>query len=154
MRNSTVIRLFSIVIMGLLSACNHTSFSIYELQGVWKTDQGPLFYEQWHLQPDSILTGKGFTIKGKDTLILETMRLSINEGNWVYEAKASGQNEGQSIAFSLKEQSGSSWIFENLAHDYPNRIIYTFENDSTLKARTENTAGNKVQDFHFKRIRP
>jgi hypothetical protein len=103
---------------------------------------------------DSSLIGKGFTIKGNDTLILENMRLRQKEGYCVYEALASGQNNGQSIAFPLKEKSGNSWIFENVAHDYPNRIIYTFENDSTLKARTENTAGNKVQDFHFKRLKP
>jgi len=155
MRFSPAFRLFFMIFtLVLLQSCNRPSYSLYDLEGVWKTEEGPLFYEQWQLLSDSSLAGKGFTLKGNDSLILETMRLSIKEGNWVYEAKASGQNDGQSIAFRLQDQSGNSWIFENLSHDYPNRIIYSFENDSTLKARTENTAGNKVQDFHFKRLKP
>ncbi len=155
MRFSPAFRLFFMVlILGFLLSCQHPSSNLYSLQGVWKTEQGPLFYEQWTLMSDSSLKGKGFTIKGNDTLILENIRLRQKEGNWMYEAQASGQNDGQSIAFPLKEKSGNSWSFENLAHDYPNRIIYTFKNDSILKARTENTAGNKVQDFHFKRIKP
>jgi len=155
MRYSPAFRLFFMIFtLVFLQSCNRPSYSLFDLEGVWKTEQGSLFYEQWTLMADSSLAGKGFTLKGNDSLILETMRLSKKEGNWVYEALASGQNDGQSIAFTLKERSGNSWIFENLAHDYPNRIIYSFENDSTLMARTENTAGNKVQDFHFKRIKP
>ena len=155
MRYSPAFRLFFMIFtLVFLQSCNRPSYSLFDLEGVWKTEQGSLFYEQWTLMADSSLAGKGFTLKGNDSLILETMRLSKKEGNWVYEALASGQNDGQSIAFTLKERSGNSWFFENLAHDYPNRIIYSFENDSTLMARTENTAGNKVQDFHFKRIKP
>ena len=145
---------FMVLVLGVLLSCQQSSTNLYSLEGLWKTEQGPLFYEQWTLMADSNLAGKGFTIKGNDTLILETMRLRQKEGNWVYEALAYGQNNGQSITFNLNDQSGNRWIFENLAHDYPNRIVYTFENDSTLMVRTENTAGNKVQDFHFKRIRP
>lgn len=145
---------FMIFMLVLLQSCNRTSYSLYDLEGIWKTEEGPLFYEQWTLMPDSSLKGKGFTVKGSDTLILENIRLRQKEGNWIYEAQASGQNDGQSIAFSLKEKSGNSWIFENLSHDYPNRIIYSLVNVSTLKARTENTAGNKVQQFHFKRLKP
>ncbi len=155
MRYSPAFRLFFMIFtLVFLQSCNRPSYSLFDLEGVWKTEQGPLFYEQWTLMADSSLAGKGFTLKGNDSLILETMRLSKKEGNWVYEALASGQNDGQIIAFPLKEKSGNSWIFENLSHDYPNRIIYSFENDSILTARTENTAGNKVQDFHFKRIKP
>lgn len=140
-------------VIGLfLTACNapKPTETIFKLVGDWKTTKGPVFYESWKINPDSTLIGSGFSINESDTLIIEQMQLIRLGDSLVYKVTAGTQ---QTVSFGLVKATKNSWIFENIAHDYPNRIIYKLINDSTLNAQVENSAGNKVIAFYFKKIK-
>ncbi|MGH9814264.1 MAG: DUF6265 family protein, partial [Candidatus Acidiferrales bacterium] len=54
--------------------------------------------------------------------------------------------------FKLIKLEGPSVVFENLAHDFPQRIIYKKNADGTLDARVEGERNGQLsgQDFHFR----
>lgn len=130
------------------------ALSLNQFEGLWQTDGNILLYEQWILIADSSLEGKSFSINGKDTVLSEKMRLAFYHDTLNYFANVSNQNNGREIAFKLVSTSNRKWVFENPVHDYPNRIIYHFENDSSMTARIENIRGNMAKEFHFIRVRP
>ncbi|MBZ0242514.1 MAG: DUF6265 family protein [Bacteroidales bacterium] len=143
---------FGFAIGLFLAACNapKPTETIYKLVDDWKTTKGPLMYESWEIDADSILLGSAFSVNGSDTLMIEKMQLIRQGDSLVYKVNVGSQ---KTVSFGLVKATKNSWIFENKAHDYPNRIIYKMINDSILHARTENSAGNKVVEFHFKKIR-
>lgn len=143
---------FGFMLSALLLGCNapKPTETVYKLAGDWKTTKGPVVYESWRIGWDSTLLGSSFSVNGTDTLMLETIKLIRLGDSLVYKVDAGTQ---KTVSFGLAKATKNSWIFENHAHDYPNRIIYTLVNDSILDAQIENTAGNKVIAFHFKKLR-
>jgi len=151
-KNSGLFMVFSFVLGLFLVACNapKPTESIYKIAGEWKTTKGPVFYESWKINPDSTLIGSGYSINESDTLIIEKMQLIRLGDSLIYNVNAGTQ---KTVSFGLAKATKNSWIFENHTHDYPNRIIYKMIDDSTLNAQIENSAGNKVTAFHFKKIK-
>jgi hypothetical protein len=45
----------------------------------------------------------------------------------------------------LVKKTDSSVVFENLEHDYPQRIIYSLEPSGDLRARVEGIRGGKLE---------
>ena len=148
-------RYLLIFMLFLMFACNPTGKQkerkISALTGIWKSEGNLIFYERWDLQPDSSLKGMGFSINGSDTLVSENLRIAYLNDTLHYFATVYRQNKGLEIPFKLVSSEKNRWVFENTKHDYPNRIIYQLDSDSTLFARTENIRGNKPVEFHFKR---
>ncbi|MDY0078802.1 MAG: DUF6265 family protein [Bacteroidales bacterium] len=151
-KNRKLFKFLGFVIGLLLTACTapNPTETIYKLAGDWKTTKGPAMYESWKIDTDSTLVGLAFSINGSDTLMIEKMQLNHTADSLVYKVNVGSQ---KTVSFGLAKATKNSWIFENKAHDYPNRIIYKMINDSILHARTENSAGNKVIEFYFKKIR-
>ena len=151
-KNSGLFMVFSFVLGLFLVACNapKPTESIYKIAGEWKTTKGPVFYESWKINPDSTLIGSGYSINESDTLIIEKMQLIRLGDSLIYHVNAGTQ---KTVSFGLAKATKNSWVFENHTHDYPNRIIYKMIDDSTLNAQIENSAGNKVTAFHFKKIK-
>jgi hypothetical protein len=145
--------LFSVLIFPSCSSfLKEDSKTIFDLQGLWKSEGNILLFEEWLFIADSSLSGRGFSVNDNDTIIYERIRISENDGKLTYFANVSDQNQGKEIAFPLVEVVFNKWIFENSEHDYPNRIIYTFTSDTTFTSRIENMRGNKQKEFHFKKI--
>lgn len=151
-KNSWLLVIFGFAIGLFLTACNapKPTETIYKLVGDWKTTKGPAMYESWKIDADSILVGLAFSVNGSDTLMIEKMQLIHLSDSLVYKVNVGSQ---KTVSFVLAKATKNSWIFENKAHDYPNCIIYTLLNDSILHAQTENSAGNKVIEFNFKKIK-
>lgn len=74
------------------------------------------------------------------------------DGDIFYVAIPSGQKE---TSFKLTKSDGKEVVFENPEHDFPQRIIYRFENDNSLFARIEGTIKGKQRsvDFTMKRVK-
>jgi hypothetical protein len=146
----------ALLLLLFFGSCNsgmkQDSKTIFDLAGLWKSEGNILLFEEWVIQPDSSLLGRGFSVNGNDTIIFEKIRLAQNNGLLTYFANVSEQNQGKEIAFVLVENAINKWVFENPNHDYPNRIIYTFTSDSTFTSRIENMRGNKQKEFRFKKI--
>lgn len=122
------------------------------MAGCWiqKTPSGEI-QEQWMAPGGGIMMGMSRTVMDGRTASYETLRIApMVSGTLAYIASPSGQAQ---TTFPLKTASGSEVVFENLAHDFPQRIIYRRNADGTIKARIEGLVGGRLQgqDFDFKR---
>jgi hypothetical protein len=89
-------------------------------------------------------------VKGQ-TREFEFMRIMEEENGDVYlVATPSGERETR---FKLREVKGSEAVFENAAHDFPQRIIYRRDGDSLI-GRIEGVSEGKERavDFPLTRV--
>ncbi|MEO6283066.1 MAG: DUF6265 family protein [Dyadobacter sp.] len=125
------------------------------LSGLWITKRASGdIYEQWAMSSESELTGKSYKVLKTDTFLLETMKLYHSGGEIVFAPVAAGQNEGKTVLFKLRSIQGSKFVFENLKHDFPQRIVYDIKSQDSLHAYIEGQvqAKNKRIDYPYSRI--
>ncbi len=108
--------------------------------------------DNWIHTGEGHYTGMTTYTDKNGTILAETMRLAYIDGKLFYCATIAEQNpddpEGE-ICFGLKSYKDRKFVFENLKHDYPQRIIYDFSNYRICKARIENET--KSFDFDYKK---
>ena len=104
-----------------------TDFQLFsQVQGTWvmESKKGKL-YEDWKLKDKTTLTGKSYYLPGKDTLIAEYHELVLKGDELFYMANPKNQNNhDQPVPFKLISSQHGLMIFENKAHDFPQRIAY------------------------------
>ena len=104
--------------------------------GKWTmTDiQDAEIFEEWYTNASGDIIGASYFVKDGKENVNEILSLEFNEGNLNYCAIVFAQNDGNKICYNLKSYDDEEkiFIFENLNHDYPKRIIYKFK--STLKS--------------------
>lgn len=91
------------------------------------------------------------------TIVRDTVRewehLSISQtaAGLAYVAKPSGQAEA---TFPVTQMSDTLLVFENPAHDFPQRILYRRRGADSVIARIEGPRGGQVRgiDFPFARV--
>ncbi len=98
------------------------------------------------------LLGLSRTVKAGKTAEFEFIQVrEIEPGKLAYIAQPSGRPP---TAFALLTSSDSEFTFENLANDFPQRIIYRREGPGAIHARIEGTMRGKSRaiDFPMTRI--
>jgi hypothetical protein len=95
------------------------------LIGDWQhqTGKGTLT-EAWHKLDDSTFIGQSYFIAKNDTVSSETIRLEERSCQLSYIPTVQGQNEGHEVHFTLAIAHDSLLIFENMHHDFPQKIAY------------------------------
>lgn len=125
------------------------------LQGTWisNTKRG-IIGEHWVKTNDSALLGKGFFVKGADTIVTETVSLIARDGNVYYIPAVKDQNNGKEISFRLTSAEGRVFVFENPSHDYPKRIVYELVKADSLHAYIDAgvTETNKRQHYFYHKV--
>lgn len=93
--------------------------------GSWEqqTDKG-ILTETWQRQNDSLFVGSCYFINQSDTLHTETILLEQRDDSITYSANVKGQNNDKAVPFTLTTANTNSLVFENLKHDYPQKIVY------------------------------
>ena len=84
--------------------------------------------------------------KGR-TLLFEFLRIEQQGDQIVYLSMPNGRSPA--TPFPLKEVSGTRVVFENLTHDFPQRIIY-WKDGNDLRARIEGTMNGKAGSEEWK----
>jgi hypothetical protein len=132
--------------------------TLTSLVGAWREPQEEgMLYEVWEQANDSVLLGRSFTVRGRDTAPEETVRLASREGAITYSPSVARQNEGKAVVFTLKTVDDSGFVFENAAHDFPQRIRYRLspKGDSLLAVISGSTAkGYREFRYRYSRVRP
>ncbi|MBK6832324.1 MAG: hypothetical protein IPG92_17020 [Flavobacteriales bacterium] len=82
------------------------------------------FHERWTLEGDSAIDGFGHVIEEGDTVFIEDLRLSVVNGNVVYQARIGSQNNGKWVPFTAQATGPDTLMFENALHDFPQCITY------------------------------
>ncbi len=128
------------------------------LSGMWvmETPDG-LIVETWGKDSNWVYHGTGLTIKGGNRVSIEKMRIqSVKDSGMVFVADV--PHNKSEVTFKLVKGGDASmrFVFENLAHDFPQRVIYQLKADGdSLLARVEGMMNGKLEgeDFAYRRKR-
>src|SRR5262245_45015204 len=121
------------------------------LTGCWEsTDPARGVEESWMAPKGGTMLGAGRTVRNGKLVEYELVLIKEDGERLAYEAHPSGQ---PSAVFLSKEASSTRVVFENLEHDFPQRVGYELGKDG-LNAWIEGTAGGKTKriDFPYRRV--
>ncbi len=109
--------------------------------------------EQWMKPSGGSLIGMGRTVVDGKTVSYEFLRIVTGDAGIDYIAKPSSSKD--ETAFRLSKASATEVIFENPAHDFPQRVIYKKGEGDSLFARIEGTQNGKANgmDIPMKRMK-
>ena len=147
----------ALVLMSSLSVCAQQAkvAELGWLAGCWEMSdvkRGLVINEIWMKPAGNAMMGVGRTIKAGTLADYEFLRIVEDGDGLSYISRPSANKEDTS--FRLKTHSTGELVFENLAHDFPQRIIYKASGDR-LAARIEGTRNGKLRgiDFAYTRVR-
>jgi hypothetical protein len=122
------------------------------LSGCWEANiNGRELNEQWMKPSGQTMLGMGRTVADGKVREYEFLQIrEEKEGAIYYVAKPSGQPEA---SFKLIRLQHKEVIFENLEHDFPQRVIYRLQSHGSLLARIEGMFKGKERgiDYPLKR---
>jgi hypothetical protein len=116
--------------------------------GTWKIEAGAEM-EKWEFVGEKELRGKGFVVNGRDTILKEVIQLVYNDSGIHYIVKVKGQNNNESTTFSLVNTQKATFVFENKAHDFPQRINYRKISDTLIMAWIEGEKNGEKKKMEF-----
>lgn len=123
------------------------------MAGCWSSADGPVRVdEQWTSPEGGMMLGLSRTVKQGRTVFHEFLRIETKDGVVTYTPRLS---TGQApVSFTLVKQTPDEVVFENLSHDFPQRILYR-RTSAGLFARIEGSRSGKEQavDFPMQRVR-
>jgi hypothetical protein len=119
--------------------------------GCWERRAGALFTEeQWMSPRGGTMLGMSRTIREGKVAEYEYVRLFERGEKLVYQAMPPGQPPTEFTSTTVTEML---IVFENPAHDFPQRIIYRRQGSDSLIARIEGSTpgGQKGFDYRYAR---
>jgi hypothetical protein len=135
-----------------LSRASSAMDSVRWLLGCWDLSSGNRnVLEQWVLTRDGEMTGTSRMTVGGVERESERLRLYAAGDTLVYAAHPSGQPPAE---FRAPSSTRNQVIFENLAHDFPQRIIYKRSGADSLIASIEGDRGGqrRVVTYPYRRV--
>jgi hypothetical protein len=121
------------------------------LSGCWTQPRANgLVEEHWMTPRGHSMLGMSRTVVGGKTVEYEFLRIAVVDGRLAYVARPSGQAEA---TFPLKLVADGVVVFENLSHDFPQRIIYRRNADASVTGRIEGVVNGEARgrDFPYRR---
>ncbi len=103
--------------------------------GRWTQVEGPdlVSYEEWQRVSPTLYKGLSWTLYHNDTVHVETIDMVL-EGQDIYYIPTVPENKGP-VRFKMSTMAADSVVFENPAHDFPQKITYEARGDSMLMAQ-------------------
>ena len=117
------------------------------MAGCWRQESASRVVEEMWMAPraDGMLGMSRTVAKGR-IVDHEFLQIRVHDGRLVYIAKPARQAEA---TFTAKTVGAREVVFENLAHDFPQRIIYRLQDDGSLAARIEGTENGQPRGVDF-----
>ncbi len=122
------------------------------LTGCWEGKAGAATLEEiWSKPGGGSMIGLGRTVNQNKTLSFEFMQFREENGTLVFLPQPQG---GPQVRFPLKSITGQTLTFENLQHDFPQRVFYE-RKGNLLLAGIEGTMKEKFsrQEFLMRKVR-
>jgi hypothetical protein len=122
------------------------------MSGTWiaeKPDRA-IVRETWTTSNGQAMTGVGQTVREGRPAVTEFMTITAEPAGITFTAHVEGQAP---TPFVLKPGVGEGAVFENLAHDFPQRVIYR-PCGPDLCARIEGRVKGEAvgEDWRFRRV--
>ena len=141
----------------VLLSCMTSPQSYVWIEGSWLMiyPNGKNRLETWKLIDNRNLEGTGFAINGKDSTIIEYLKLNQTSDGVYYVPRVPDQNDGKEVRFKLVNKN-KELVFENPGHDFPQRILYRYlpsasaEDKDSMFVRVESLKGEGI-DYWFQR---
>jgi len=125
------------------------------LAGCWQGgDADRIIEEQWMAPRGGTLIGMSRTVAGDRTAEHESLQIRQQEDGVFYVARPSGEAQTSFTLVSDAARLSTEAVFENLRHDFPQRIIYRLQPDGSLLARIEGAKDGVIPgvEFPMKRV--
>jgi hypothetical protein len=122
------------------------------LQGCWESvSPQRTVEEQWMSPRGRSMIGVGRTVRGDRLVEYEMVVLREQDGRLAYEAHPSGQPSAVFLSTSVGD---GEVLFENPAHDFPQRVGYRRDGPDGLLAWIEGTRNGQVRrvEFPYRRV--
>lgn len=101
-----------------------------------KTDS----HESWHQFSELTFEGRGLNFnKGGQQTSSEDLRLLAMQGEIYYLAKVS--HNPLPVAFKAINCDEHQVLFENAEHDFPNKLLYSLQEDGSLQVKVSDLTG-------------
>jgi hypothetical protein len=108
------------------------------LEGIWAVSNDTIKkYESWKRTSDTLLEGFIWEIKARDSVPGNRIQIMTDEDGIQYKIELAAKNEGISVTFKLIANRNGEHVFENQAHEFPQRILDALRPDGSLYLRTE-----------------
>jgi len=121
------------------------------LKGCWlQTKPNGSVEELWMAPGGGVMLGLGRTVRDGKLRDYEFVRIVEVDGGLAYVAEPFGQEKA---TFPLKSLTADEAVFENPAHDFPQRVIYRRLGPDAVTGRIEGEIGGQAKsvDFPYKR---
>ncbi len=123
---------------------------LFWLDGEWyRTSDDGVFTEKWVKLNDTVMEGETIVIEGADTLMTESILLTVLENNLLYIPSVSGESEGKPVAFACTSAKNDTWVFVNPTHDFPQFITYKKITPDSLVASISGVMNGKPKEILF-----
>ena len=154
--------LLILLIFTLVSCGNQnkkqTNYSLIQAEwliGTWQvgSSEEEENYEVWTKTNGNEFVGKNFKIRELDTTILENLLIKQVQDSIFYIATVIGHNNDLSIFFPLKFISDNEIVFENLKHDFPQKITYSKIDSNLMIAEISGNIHRKKEIYRFSMLK-
>jgi hypothetical protein len=154
---------FTSLLLILFVACQPVNHESKNQSDESKLDQLSWMLGKWQMEtPDGVVTeewlkpsdtqwqGSSYLITANgDTPFHENIRLNYSNDTLYYIPRVSGQNDDKEVSFTERSISDSIIVFENLRHDFPQRITYKRVSDTSIVAAVEGTQNGQLRKEEF-----
>ncbi len=121
------------------------------LAGSWAGSDGRNDHEEhWTAPKGGAMVGVHRTVRDGRMVEFEFLRIEEQNGTLVYLSMPNGRSPA--TPFTLTALDGERVVFENLAHDFPQRLIY-WKDGGALRARIEGTIDGKKRSMEWRWVR-
>jgi len=144
-RNHLNIFVIVFLIISMLSCLNSgksekykkmQQFSVFVGEWEFEIDNG-VFGERWEQKNDSVFSGYGYMVIGEDTVSREVLSVEQQGNDIFYIVIVEDHNDGQPVKFRLVSDADNTFVFENMEHDFPQKISYKIEGNDQIQAVVE-----------------
>ena len=123
------------------------------LAGCWESNDAEkklLISEQWMKPAGGMMIGSGRTVRDGKTVDFEFVRI-VEEPDGIFYIAKPKSNSGET-RFKLIKSSAGEAVFEDSAHDFPQRVMYRRDGDR-LAARIEGIQNGIARGIDFPMFR-
>lgn len=148
MKNSKLLVIVCIVSLSASCAQTKSLDKVDFLLGTWKME-GRENYESWSKVSEK-LQGESYKMNNGSKKVTESLEIVFKNDELVYTATVLNQNQGKGIPFTLNTDNKELFSFENLDHDFPNKIQYKPLSEKELQVHV---LGKDGKGFSYKLIK-
>lgn len=150
-RRSLSVAFCSVIMIGaaapaVIGGDNNSLVELEFLVGHWVGNNGSIEMEEYWIAPKGgIMLGLHRDVAPGEAAFFEFLRIEKRDDALVYVASPRG---GGTTEFTLVKIDEGAAVFENLEHDFPQRISYRSDGES-LTARIEGGVGDELRSTEW-----